>query len=108
MGRVLLLLSWILRLLVQLHGWTGDLRPQLKWLMVGGALCVVGILSGALLSGIGAALFTLIMASPIQIGIAILKYRLLRHEGSRSAARCPYLVDPARTVHRCLRGLGGL
>jgi hypothetical protein len=73
---VALLLSWVLRLLVGYRGSTGDLRQQLKWLMVGGALCVVGILSGALLSGIGAALFTLIMAFPICIGIAILKYRL--------------------------------
>ncbi|HTC70434.1 MAG TPA: hypothetical protein VK662_12760, partial [Acidothermaceae bacterium] len=75
-GYVGLLLSWVLRLLVGYRGSTGDLRQQLKWLMVGGALCVVGILSGALLNGIGAALFTLIMAFPICIGIAILKYRL--------------------------------
>ncbi len=73
---VLLVVSWVVRLLVGYRGSTGDLRQQLKWLMVGGALCVVGILSGALLGGIGAALFTLILAFPICIGIAILKYRL--------------------------------
>ena len=73
---VVLVLAWVLRLLVKYRGSTGDLRQQLKWLMVGGALCVVGILSGALLGGIGSALFTLIFAFPICIGIAILKYRL--------------------------------
>jgi hypothetical protein len=73
---VALILSWVLRLLVSYRSSTGDLRQQLKWLMVGGTLCVVGILSGAVLSGIGSALFTLILAFPICIGIAILKYRL--------------------------------
>jgi hypothetical protein len=73
---VALILSWVLRLLVSYRSSTGDLRQQLKWLMVGGALCVVGILSGALLNGIGSALFSLILAFPICIGIAILKYRL--------------------------------
>ena len=73
---VTLILSWVVRLLVSYRGSTGDIRQQLKWLMVGGALCVVGILSGALLSGIGSALFSLILAFPICIGIAILKYRL--------------------------------
>ena len=71
-----LVFSWVLRLLVSYRGSAGDLRQQLKWLMVGGALCVVGILSGALLSGIGSALFSLILAFPVCIGIAILKYRL--------------------------------
>jgi hypothetical protein len=73
---VALVLSWVLRLLVSYRGSTGHLRQQLKWLMVGGGLCVVGILSGNVLSGIGGALFTLIFAFPICIGIAILKYRL--------------------------------
>jgi hypothetical protein len=73
---VALVLSWVIRLLVAYRGSSGDLRQQLKWLMVGGTLCVVGILSGALLSGIGSALFSLILAFPICIGIAILKYRL--------------------------------
>jgi hypothetical protein len=73
---VALVLSWVLRLLVRYRGSTGDLRQQLKWLMVGGFLCVVGILSGAALGGIGSALFALILAFPICIGIAILKYRL--------------------------------
>ncbi len=73
---VALVLSWVLRLLISYRGSAGDLRQQLKWLMVGGALCVVGILSGALLSGIASALFSLILAFPVCIGIAILKYRL--------------------------------
>jgi hypothetical protein len=71
-----LVLSWVLRLLVAYRGSAGDLRQQLKWLMVGGALCVLGILSGAALGGIGSALFVLIFAFPVCIGIAILKYRL--------------------------------
>jgi hypothetical protein len=73
---VALVFAWVLRLVASYRGSTGDLRQQLKWLMVGGALCIVGILSGALLGGIGSALFTLILAFPICIGIAILKYRL--------------------------------
>jgi hypothetical protein len=71
-----LVLAWVLRLLVAYRGSAGDLRQQLKWLMVGGALCFVGILSGAALGGIGSALFLLILAFPVCIGIAILKYRL--------------------------------
>ena len=71
-----LVLAWILRLLTSYRRSTGDLRQQIKWLMVGGALCVVGILSGAALGGIGSALFILIFAFPVCIGIAILKYRL--------------------------------
>jgi len=73
---VALVLSWVFRLLASYRGSAGDLRQQLKWLMVGGGLCVVGILSGALLSGVGSALFLLIFAFPVCIGIAILKYRL--------------------------------
>jgi len=73
---VALVLSWVLRLLVSYRGSTGDLRQQLKWLMVGGGLCVSGILSGAVLGGIGSALFLLIFAFPVGSGIAILKYRL--------------------------------
>ena len=61
---VALVLSWVLRLLISYRGSAGDLRQQLKWLMVGGALCVVGILSGALLSGIASALFSLSSRSP--------------------------------------------
>jgi hypothetical protein len=74
---VLLVISWVVRLLVEYRGSTGDLRQQLKWLMVGGALCVVGILAGALLSGVlSGLLFLGILAFPVCIGIAILKYRL--------------------------------
>lgn len=74
---VLLVISWVVRLLAEYRGSTGDLRQQLKWLMVGGALCVVGILAGALLSGLlSGLLFLGILAFPVCIGIAILKYRL--------------------------------
>jgi len=70
-------ISWVVRLLAEYRGSTGDLRQQLKWLMVGGALCVVGILAGALLSGLlSGLLFLGILAFPVCIGIAILKYRL--------------------------------
>jgi hypothetical protein len=74
---VLLVISWVARLVAKYRGSTGDLRQQLKWLMVGGALCVVGILAGALLSGLlSGLLFLGILAFPVCIGIAILKYRL--------------------------------
>ena len=74
-GYLALVLSWVLRLLLVYRGSVGDLRQQLKWLMVGGALCVVGILAGAFLSGVGR-VFIGVLAFPVCIGIAILKYRL--------------------------------
>ena len=89
---IALVLSWVLRLLVSYRGSAGDLRQQLKWLMSGGALCVVGLLSGALLNGIGSALFSLILAFPVCIGIAILKYRLYDIDRLISRALCYLLV----------------
>jgi hypothetical protein len=72
---VALVLSWVLRLIVVYRGSVGDLRQQLKWLMVGGALCVVGILAGGLLLN-GVAVFLGVLVFPVCVGIAILKYRL--------------------------------
>ncbi len=89
---IALVVSWVLRLLVSYRGSAGDLRQQLKWLMGGGAVCVVGILSGALLSGIGSALFSLILAFPVCIGIAILKYRLYDIDRLISRALSYFLV----------------
>jgi hypothetical protein len=71
---IALVLVWVLRLIVIYRGSAGDLRQQLKWLMVGGALCVVGIVAGGLLNG--AAVFLGVLVFPVCVGIAILKYRL--------------------------------
>jgi hypothetical protein len=65
---------------------TGERRQQLKWLMTGGALCVVGILvtiqagnysSASLAARVALAAGVLAIAAlPVSIGVAILKYRL--------------------------------
>jgi hypothetical protein len=70
-----LILSWVLRLILVYRSSVGDLRQQLKWLMVGGALCVVGIAAGSSPAR-SAAIFLGVLAFPVCIGIAILKYRL--------------------------------
>jgi hypothetical protein len=65
---------------------TGERRQQLKWLMTGGALCVVGIVvtiqagnysSTSLAARVALAAGVLAIAAlPVSIGVAILKYRL--------------------------------
>jgi hypothetical protein len=42
--------AWVVRLLLRYRGSTGELRQQLKWLISGGGVCVVGFLISILLN----------------------------------------------------------
>ena len=83
---VALWVCFVARQAVSYRRATGERRQQLKWLMCGGALCVAGIVvtiqagnySGASLAArvVLAAGVLAIVALPVSIGVAILKYRL--------------------------------
>jgi hypothetical protein len=77
-------LSWVVRQIVAYRRATGDLREQLKWLLSGGAAGIIGLVQAVLfgnssnatvhaLSFVG---FLGVLAVPIALGVAILKYRL--------------------------------
>ena len=75
--------SFVGRQVVSWRGSTGERRQQLKWLMCGGALSVIGLVGtflSAQYSGTAASLLHIfsfgIVALPISISIAMLKYRL--------------------------------
>jgi hypothetical protein len=78
-------LVWVLRLLLAFRGARGPYRQQLKWLLVGGAVGIIGLALEFFLSntnsnalhaignvGLGVSL----VALPVAFGVAILKYRL--------------------------------
>ena len=78
-------LAWALRLLLDFRRSTGDYRQQLKWLLSGGGLAVVGLMlefglgmsDSQVLRGIGnVGLLAALLAIPIGLGVSILKYRL--------------------------------
>jgi len=78
-------LVWALRLLFSYRRSTGDYRQQLKWLLSGGALSVVGLMleftlngsSSQFLRAVGnVGLLLGLLALPISLGVSILKYRL--------------------------------
>ncbi len=80
----LLSLSWVLRQLLRYRRSAGDEREQLKWLISGGAVSVVGLLASILIQG-GHSLVLRVIAEigpftiaalPLAIGVGILKYRL--------------------------------
>lgn len=80
----LLSLSWVFRQLLRYRRSGGDEREQLKWLMSGGGVSVVGFLASILLQG-GHSLVVRVIAEigpftiaalPLAIGVGILKYRL--------------------------------
>jgi hypothetical protein len=78
-------LAWVLRLLLAYRRSSGDYRQQLKWLAMGGALCITGLV---LVTGLsqtgsrvlqiigGAGLLISLFALPVSLGVAILRYRL--------------------------------
>ena len=76
--------AWVVRLLLRWRVSTGDLRQQLKWLISGGGVCVVGFVISILLNSahsepwyaIAQAAPFSIAALPIAIGVGVLKYRL--------------------------------
>jgi hypothetical protein len=67
-----LALLLVFRQLASYRGSTGDRRQQLKWLMAGGTIAVLALASISFQS-VG---FVGILALPVCMGIAILKYRL--------------------------------
>ncbi len=78
-------LAWATRLLLSYRHSTGDYRQQLKWLLSGGTLGVVGLLlefilntsSSPFLRGVGnAGILVSLIALPLSLGISILRYRL--------------------------------
>ena len=90
LGNLLLLiyaaiaLSWVLRQVLSFRTASPERRQQLKWLMAGGGLCVVGMVDLAGLSGAKSTLWQVVdglgtlgvLALPASMGVAILKYRL--------------------------------
>jgi hypothetical protein len=77
-------LSWVVRQIWAYRGSTGDRRAQLKWLMAGGAFSVATLVASLIFGNVSSPIvralvsigFVGIVALPISIGIAILKYRL--------------------------------
>jgi hypothetical protein len=72
---------WVSFVAHQFLSWrrsTGERRQQLKWVMCGAAIALVSGVLGSVFntSGAGSALFFGIVALPVSIGVAILKYRL--------------------------------
>jgi signal transduction histidine kinase len=73
---------WLVTLAAQVLSYrhsTGERRQQLKWLMCGSAVALIGIVSGAAgLAGpaSGAVIALGFVALPLSIGVAVLKYRL--------------------------------
>jgi hypothetical protein len=82
-----ILLCWVCfvaRQVVSYRHKAGERRQQLKWLMSGGAICVVAIVAGIYAGrysspaadAVQAASGLAIAALPVAIGVGILKYRL--------------------------------
>src|SRR5262249_8933916 len=79
-----ILVSWVIRQVVLYRRSTGDRRQQLKWLMVGGGVAVLGFFlsisagssSHGVVATIGKSGFIGLAALPIGIGVGILRYRL--------------------------------
>jgi hypothetical protein len=76
-------LSWGIRQFATYRSSTGDRREQLKWLIAGGTIAVVGAVAGITLGSaspalqaIGAVGIAAIAALPISVGVGVLKYRL--------------------------------
>ena len=80
----LLSLSWVIQRMVDYRRSTGERRQQLKWLMSGGAISIIGVVASVALSNSHSALLgalsnvatAAIVTLPISIGVGILKYRL--------------------------------
>jgi hypothetical protein len=77
-------LAWVARLVLAYHRSSGDYRQQLKWLLVGGTIGLVGVTLAISTSG-GGTLSTVVggvgflvglFSLPVSLGIGILKYRL--------------------------------
>jgi hypothetical protein len=81
---VLFCLASVVRQLVSYRRSSGEYRQQLKWLLSGGVISIVGLVltltinnqSNWALQAVGFASFASVAAIPIGIGVGILKYRL--------------------------------
>jgi hypothetical protein len=76
-------LSWVIRQVLAYRGSTGERRQQMKWLLSGGAIGVVGFVFALLFNSNNNTFLRLlslgfigVIAVPISIGVGILKYRL--------------------------------
>ncbi len=72
---------WVSFIAHQFLSWrrsTGERRQQLKWVLCGAAIALVGGVLGSVFSTspVGRVLFFCVVALPVSIGVAILKYRL--------------------------------
>jgi len=80
----LIAVAWVVRLLLRYRASRGELREQLKWLISGGGVCVVGFLISILLNSARSEPWHAIeqvapysiVALPLAIGVGVLKYRL--------------------------------
>jgi hypothetical protein len=77
--------AWIVRLLLSYRVSTGDYRQQLKWLLSGGGLSIIGLALEFALNNAGSGLLRTVgnvglgvslVAIPVALAIGILKYRL--------------------------------
>ena len=75
--------AWIARFVLSYRRATGERRQQLMWVSAGAAICIVGLLGVIFLNGssrsqviVHAAANFLVLALPISMGVAILRYRL--------------------------------
>jgi hypothetical protein len=80
---VLIALSWVVGQLRKFRRATGEQRQQLKWLLSGATICIVGVVLGNTLTSEHGVLGALavtgwvgIGALPAGIGVGVLKYRL--------------------------------
>jgi len=79
-------LAWIVRLASRFRGSAGDARQQYKWFTLGAAITFLGLIvmtvaesvasSSALISVVNVTATYAVIAAPLGIGLAILRYRL--------------------------------
>ena len=81
---VALALSWVVMQVLALRRARGDRRAQLKWLISGGAISIVGLFASFIVGAgtssfaqyLSDVLLVAVIALPLSIGVGILKYRL--------------------------------
>jgi hypothetical protein len=81
---VTIVVAWVVRQIVAYRHSTGDQRAQLKWLLSGGVVSLLGIVTsivlgsshGAVFKVISDAGFVSLAALPLSIGVGILRYKL--------------------------------
>jgi hypothetical protein len=73
---VFVLVAAIVSLVVRFRRSRGVERQQLKWFTYAGALALLSLPSHLLLPGLGITPYLLVLALPIAMGVAVLRYRL--------------------------------